>query len=95
MAQSSVNSDLIQSPGWRQAGQVFTLFVLAQGQVTAGLASILNATTPLWTVIVAHIFTQDERLSYGKLAGLLLGFVGVTVIAGGDRAGRAGGVPAL
>lgn len=66
----------------------FTLFVLAQGQVTAGLASILNATTPLWTVIVAHIFTQDERLSYGKLAGLLLGFVGVTVIAGGDRAGH-------
>ncbi len=29
MAQSSVNSDLIQSPGWRQAGQVFMLFVLA------------------------------------------------------------------
>lgn len=37
----------------------FTLFVLAQGQITAGLASILNATTPLWTVLVAHHFTRD------------------------------------
>jgi drug/metabolite transporter (DMT)-like permease len=66
----------------------FTLFVLAQGQITAGLASILNATTPLWTVIVAHQFTRDERLSASKAAGLLLGFLGVTVIAGGDRAGH-------
>ena len=66
----------------------FTLFVLAQGQITAGLASILNATTPLWTVIVAHQFTRDERLSTSKAVGLLLGFVGVTVIAGGDRAGH-------
>ena len=66
----------------------FTLFVLAQGQITAGLASILNATTPLWTVIVAHQFTRDERLSASKAAGLLLGFLGVSVIAGGDTAGH-------
>ena len=66
----------------------FTLFVLAQGQITAGLASILNATTPLWTVIVAHQFTRDERLSASKAAGLLLGFLGVSVIAGGDTAGQ-------
>ena len=55
----------------------FTLFVLAQGQISGGLASILNATTPLWTVLVAHIFTQDERLSWAKMAGLSLGFFGV------------------
>jgi drug/metabolite transporter (DMT)-like permease len=66
----------------------FTLLVLAQGQITAGLASILNATTPLWTVIVAHQFTRDERLSASKAAGLLLGFLGVSVIAGGDTAGH-------
>jgi drug/metabolite transporter (DMT)-like permease len=70
----------------------FTLFVLAQGQITAGLASILNATTPLWTVIVAHQFTRDERLSASKAAGLLLGFLGVSVIAGGDTAGHFGAI---
>ena len=62
----------------------FTLFVLAQGQISGGLASILNATTPLWTVLVAHILTQDERLTWAKMAGLSLGFFGVLVIAGFD-----------
>lgn len=61
----------------------FTLFVLAQGQITGGLAAILNATTPLWTVIVAHGFTGDEKISRGKALGLALGFGGVLVIAGG------------
>lgn len=65
----------------------FTLFVLAQGQITGGLASILNATTPLWTVIVAHLFTSDERLTKLKVIGLCLGFLGVLAIAGGDGAG--------
>ena len=67
----------------------FSLFVLAQGQITSGLASILNATTPLWTVLVAHHLTKDERLSWAKIAGLALGFLGVLVIAGGDM-GRGG-----
>lgn len=71
----------------------FTLFVLAQGQISGGLASILNATTPLWTVLVAHIFTQDERLTWAKMAGLSLGFFGVLVIAGFDA--QAGNLWAL
>ena len=65
----------------------FTLLVLAQGQITGGLASILNATTPLWTVLVAHVFTADERLTRGKVLGLGLGFGGVLVIAGAGLEG--------
>lgn len=61
----------------------FTLLVMAQGQITGGLASILNATTPLWTVLVAHLFTRDEKITGAKALGLALGFVGVIVIAGG------------
>lgn len=61
----------------------FCLIVLAQGQITGSLASILNATTPLWTVIVAHVFTADERITRAKAVGLGLGFGGVLVIAGG------------
>lgn len=68
----------------------FTALVLAQGQITGGLASILNATTPLWTVIVAHLFTADEKLSRAKVLGLVLGFAGVVVIAG-EGGGEGGG----
>lgn len=61
----------------------FTLFVLAQGRIEGSLAAIVNATTPLWTVLVAHLFTTDERLTKAKTLGLALGFGGVLVIAGG------------
>lgn len=61
----------------------FTLFVLAQGQITGALASILNATTPLLTVVVAHFATTDERLTPAKGIGLALGFAGVVVMLGG------------
>lgn len=60
----------------------FTLLVAGQGEITGGLASILNATTPLWTVVVAHVFTRDERITGAKALGLALGFAGVLVIAG-------------
>ncbi len=64
----------------------FTLFVLAQGQITGSLAAILNATTPLFTVIVAHLATTDERVGPAKLAGLALGFGGVVVMLSGAEA---------
>jgi drug/metabolite transporter (DMT)-like permease len=61
----------------------FTLFVFAQGQITGALASILNATTPLFTLIVAHLATRDERITAAKALGLGLGFAGVVVMLGG------------
>ncbi len=61
----------------------FTLFALAQGRIDGGLAAIVNATTPLWTVVVAHLFTGDERLTPAKAAGLGLGLAGVATLAGG------------
>ena len=65
----------------------FTLFALAQGQISGSLAAILNATTPLFTVIVAHFATSDERVGPAKVAGLALGFCGVLVMmAGGGGA---------
>ncbi|MBN8293045.1 DMT family transporter [Rhodobacter sp. NTK016B] len=60
----------------------FSLYVVAQGQISSGLASILNATTPLWGVVVAHLATQDERLSWPKALGVLTGFAGVAVMLG-------------
>lgn len=68
----------------------FTLFVMAQGQITGALASVLNATTPLFTVVVAHLATRDERITGTKAAGLGLGFAGVVVMLAGEGFGGEG-----
>jgi drug/metabolite transporter (DMT)-like permease len=60
----------------------FTLIVWGQSHIASGLASILNATTPLFTVIVAHYLTDDEHLTAQKFAGVLVGFAGVAVMIG-------------
>ena len=60
----------------------FTLIVWGQTQITGGLAAILNATTPLFTVVLAHKLTRDERMTKAKLAGVVMGFFGVAVMIG-------------
>ncbi|MFL5190407.1 MAG: DMT family transporter, partial [Microvirga sp.] len=60
----------------------FTLIVWGQSHIASGLASILNATTPLFTVIVAHYLTEDERLTGQRFAGVIVGFAGVAVMIG-------------
>ncbi len=62
----------------------FLLFAWSQTQIASGLASILNATTPIWGVIVAHLLTADEKATPNRVAGVLLGFGGVAVMMGGD-----------
>jgi drug/metabolite transporter (DMT)-like permease len=60
----------------------FTLFGWSQTHIASGLASILNATTPIWGVVVAHFLTKDERMNPRKLVGVLLGFGGVATMIG-------------
>lgn len=60
----------------------FTLIFLGQTQVGAGLAAILNATTPLWTVIIANRLTTDEKMTAHKIIGCLLGLFGTLVLIG-------------
>src|SRR3954452_22478342 len=60
----------------------FCMIVWAQTQIPSGLAAILNAATPLFTVLVAHAFTPDEKLTGTRLAGVLVGLAGVVVIIG-------------
>jgi drug/metabolite transporter (DMT)-like permease len=61
----------------------FTLIAWGQGHIASGVASILNATTPLFTVIVAHYWTADEKITPGRVAGVIVGFAGVAVMIGG------------
>ena len=60
----------------------FSLIFWGQIHIASGLASILNATTPLFTVLVAHAFPDDEKMNRGKIAALLVGFAGVAVLVG-------------
>ena len=62
----------------------FSLFAWGQQHIASGLASILNATTPLWAVLVAHLFTEDERATPLKVMGVAIGFAGVAAMIGGD-----------
>jgi len=62
----------------------FSLIVWGQSHIASGVASILNATTPLFTVVVAHALTSDEKMTPGRVAGVVVGLIGVTVMIGGD-----------
>jgi len=68
----------------------FTLIVWAQIHISVGLASILNATSPLFSVFVAHALTADDKLSGGRVVGLIAGFIGVVLLIGPDLLGELG-----
>ncbi|MBL1242029.1 MAG: DMT family transporter [OCS116 cluster bacterium] len=61
----------------------FSLLFWAQTNISSGLASILNATTPIFSILVAHFVLADERITFNKFIGVLLGFIGVAVLLGG------------
>ena len=60
----------------------FVLIGWGEVHIASGLAAILNAITPICGVLVAHFATHDERLTRAKVAGVVLGFIGVTVMMG-------------
>ncbi len=71
----------------------FTLFAWAELHVSSGVASILNATTPLLTMVVALVALPQERLTRERLAGLLLGFAGVLIVLGVGTSPAGGELP--
>ena len=68
----------------------FSLIVQGQTQITSGLASILNATTPLFTILVAGFFLTDERFSVLRVLGVVVGFSGVILMVGPEALGGLG-----
>lgn len=72
----------------------FSAIALGQKEIASGLASVLNATTPLFAVTLTHALT-DDKLSSKKLAGVAIGILGVAVLMGpnvlaGDRTSTLG-----
>ena len=62
----------------------FSLIFWGQTQISSSLASILNATTPVWTVLLAHFLTTDERITPNRISGVILSMIGVVVMIGVD-----------
>lgn len=62
----------------------FSLLIWSQTEIPTALAAVLNATTPLSTAVVAHVFTDDEKLTANRIAGVLIGLLGVAVMIGPD-----------
>lgn len=69
----------------------FSLIFAGQTELGAGLASVLNATTPFWTILVANVLTSDEKLSWNKLAGVGLGIAGTALMIGPGLVSSLGG----
>lgn len=69
----------------------FSLIVWGQTQIPSGLASIFNATTPLFTVVIAGLILSDERLTPAKLAGAVVGLIGTAYMIGPSTLSSLGG----
>jgi drug/metabolite transporter (DMT)-like permease len=67
-----------------------TLIVWAETRISSGLASILNATTPVFAVIAAHFLTRNEKLNWHRALGVFCGFMGVVLLIGPAVFARAG-----
>lgn len=66
------------------AGNIVPFVLITWGEVVidSGLAAILMAIMPLSSLALAHVFTQDERMSRAKLVGMIVGFGGILVLVG-------------
>ena len=58
------------------------LFAFGQQYVTSVMAGILNATTPLMTLLVMTVIFRSEKVNANQLAGLAIGFIGVALVSG-------------
>ena len=58
----------------------FTLFNWGEQHISSALASILNGTTPLFTILLAHVVVQDDRMNMPKVMGVFVGFGGLLLL---------------
>ncbi len=68
----------------------FSLIIWGQQHVNTSIASILNASAPLFSVVLAHFLTSEERMTPLRITGVILGLAGVGILIGLDTAGSSG-----
>ena len=79
----------LRRAGWRafalgviNSAVPFTLIAWGQQHIDSGVAAIANATVPIWVALLAIWLAQSERASGLRIVGIVLGLVGVAVLAG-------------
>ena len=70
----------------------FFLISWGEQSIDSAVASILNATTPLFTILVAHYLLRDDKMTVLKVLGLLIGFAGVVILMSKDIGASLGSV---
>jgi drug/metabolite transporter (DMT)-like permease len=74
-------------------GSALPFFLISWGEqfVDSAVASVLNSTVPLFTVIIAQFFLPEERLNWNSGVGLIMGFIGIVLLMSRDlRTGLVG-----
>src|SRR5690349_4260654 len=62
----------------------FFLISWGEQSIDSAVAAILDATVPLFTILIAHYFLRDDKMTWPKVLGLLIGFVGVVILMSKD-----------
>ena len=60
----------------------FALLIVSEKQIDSGLASVFNASTPIFTALIAQVALHDEKLTPARITGIVLGLIGVTLLMG-------------
>jgi drug/metabolite transporter (DMT)-like permease len=70
--------------GALQSAAPFALIAWGETKIDSGLAAILNGTMPLFTILIAHFWLRDERITPTRFLGLVVGFGGVVILGSRD-----------
>ena len=62
----------------------FSLIGWAEQRIDSGLAGMLQASSPIFTLVIAGMFLRDERITPARLSGVLVGFAGIVVLSGSN-----------
>lgn len=60
------------------------LITWAEKHIDSALATVLNGTVPLFTIVIAHLWLSDDRMTMRRVGGLMVGFVGVLILVADD-----------
>jgi drug/metabolite transporter (DMT)-like permease len=75
---------IVLAQGLMSATVPWILITWAEQYIDSALATVLNGTVPLFTIVAANAFLSDERMTASRATGLLVGFAGVVVLVQGD-----------
>ncbi len=78
--------------GFFNVAMPFALISWSEKSISSGMAAILNSTVPLFTILIAPIFLQDEKFTVNRVAGLLIGFSGVIFLMLNKTGGSSGSI---